>query len=625
MSASVNKVLKTGTKSVLKDGTNEKVKCWEVFLCREKSCPAYESNNLRCWLFSGTHCRDEVQGKFLEKIELCLNCEVFKENIDVDAMKVTLGVVNKQLTEFTKIINERDAEITGMSMELALGLSEVFEALRKIASGDPTVRISEASSIELISKLKYLVNLTAQEIGEIVDQAHEIAIGVAEHFDILHRVSMGDLKARVSGDSKVELLQSLKKVTNETIQSISKEISERKRAEASLQKAHDELEQRVEKRTAQLKIANEMLQQEIAERIRAEEALRKSEEQHRTMIETMNEGLCMVDKDGVITFVNDQFCEMTGYPRDELIGSPLAGLLDKENKRILKRQFSARMRGDSTPYEIVMIRKDNRKVDALVSPRPMFDEITHFSGSFGIFMDITERKQSEKKLLSYQEQLRSLASELFLVEERQRRCIATELNDYIGQTLYYCKNKLGVLKELVSTIEMKKSSNEILALIEQTIDYTKSLTFQLGTPILYEEGLEAALKWLGYQFQKQFDLKFHFEDDLKPKPLDDETAILLYQAARELLTNVTMHAKARNMKMSIQRDYKNVQINVEDDGIGFDISKIDPYANKTEGFGLFTIQERLKYLGGNFKFSSKPGHGTSATMIVPLKPVKKST
>jgi signal transduction histidine kinase len=91
------------------------------------------------------------------------------------------------------------------------------------------------------------------------------------------------------------------------------------------------------------------------------------------------------------------------------------------------------------------------------------------------------------------------------------------------------------------------------------------------------------------------------------------------------MINVARHAKARNVKISIQRDYKNMQIDVEDDGIGVDTTKIDPYAKATGSFGLFTIHERLKYLGGHFKFSSKPGLGTKGTIIVPLKPVKKST
>ncbi len=196
------------------------MKCWEIFKCNKIQCPAYESDDLKCWLFSETQCRDSIQGKFLEKIEMCLDCEMLKENKDVNAMKATIKVVNRQFKEFSRMIIERDKELESMSMELALSMSEVFEALKKISSGDPTVRISEYSNIELIRKLKKLINLTASEIGEIVDQSHEIAIGLAEHFDVLHKVSTGNLNVRVKGDSKVELLESLKRVTNETIVNI---------------------------------------------------------------------------------------------------------------------------------------------------------------------------------------------------------------------------------------------------------------------------------------------------------------------------------------------------------------------------------------------------------------------
>jgi len=110
-----------------------------------------------------------------------------------------------------------EEQVRRMNEALSEGLSEVFEALTRISSGDPLVRIPEASELELIVELKHMVNLTAENLGEIVDLSHEFAMGLAEHFNALHRVSEGDLTARVSADSEVELLESLKKVTNEMI------------------------------------------------------------------------------------------------------------------------------------------------------------------------------------------------------------------------------------------------------------------------------------------------------------------------------------------------------------------------------------------------------------------------
>lgn len=88
-----------------------KVKCWEVFQCKKKECPAYKSKDLRCWLFSGTHCRDEIQGKFLEKMEICSGCKVFSKNMDALTIAETIELMNKQLKEFRQIVDERDREL----------------------------------------------------------------------------------------------------------------------------------------------------------------------------------------------------------------------------------------------------------------------------------------------------------------------------------------------------------------------------------------------------------------------------------------------------------------------------------------------------------------------------------
>jgi signal transduction histidine kinase len=267
----------------------KKLRCWEIYGCENKECPAYKSRNFRCWLTSETNSLKEDHGKLLCKTETCLGCKVYKANVDAAVRKEVDKIVNKVLRKFREDIEDKDREMEKIGMELAISLSEVFEALRKIASGDPTVRIPETSDIELIGKLKHMVNLTAEEIGEIVDQSHDIAIDIAEHFDVLHRVSRGEMDARISGSSNVELMGALKTVTNEMIESISREIAERKQNQEALQKAREELEQRVRERTAELTISNERLTEEIESHKLAEQEIQKLNRDLHQKVEELTE------------------------------------------------------------------------------------------------------------------------------------------------------------------------------------------------------------------------------------------------------------------------------------------------------------------------------------------------
>jgi PAS domain S-box-containing protein len=138
----------------------------------------------------------------------------------------------------------------------------------------------------------------------------------------------------------------------------------------------------------------------------SENALRESEERYRLLIETMNEGLGMVDNKGIRTFVNRKFCEMTGYPKEELIGYPAAKLyVEDENQKIFQEQRIKRQKGEDDPYEIVITHKDGNKIQVLVSPKPVYDKDGQYIGSIAIFTDITDRKKAEEKLRESEQRL----------------------------------------------------------------------------------------------------------------------------------------------------------------------------------------------------------------------------
>jgi PAS domain S-box-containing protein len=239
--------------------------------------------------------------------------------------------------------------------------------------------------------------------------------------------------------------------------------------------------------------------------------------------------------------------------------------------------------------------------------------------------EIGTRKQAQTKLLVYQSRLRSLASELSLAEERTRRRIATDVHDHIGQNLAMAKMRLQLLAESVRTAQDRLVISEISDIIAGTIESTRSLTFEISPPVLYELGFEAAVEWLLRKARKQQGLKTDFQSDGYKKPLDETVCVFLFQAVRELLVNVAKHARAKNVTVSVYRQDEHIQVAVADDGVGFDTEKSESLQPNPAGFGLFSIRERLSYIGGKLKIHSAPGKGTEVTITAPLAGQERDT
>ncbi len=232
--------------------------------------------------------------------------------------------------------------------------------------------------------------------------------------------------------------------------------------------------------------------------------------------------------------------------------------------------------------------------------------------------DITVAKQQEREIIRNQKQLADLTEELLLTEERERRRIAVALHDSIGQSLAFSKRELGLLrKELPEPLLEKLDRTK--EQIDEAVQQTRSLTFELSPSTLYTFGLEAAIEELTEQFSRQEGFQCRLEVQDGDKPLSEQVKVLLYRATRELLINVSKHAAAQNVVIRIQRVNQSVRIEVEDDGKGFDANELESVAGKRLTFGLFSLRERLTHSRGSFDIQSIPGDGTRITMQAPLQ------
>ncbi len=364
------------------------------------------------------------------------------------------------------------------------------------------------------------------------------------------------------------------------------------------------------------------ISRDVTERRKAAKEIVEARDFLENVFNTSVDGIITTDWKGSLTMANRSAEEILGYETGELVGkhptelNPKGKDCSEEAKDFMTEIMEE---GFVKKVEQVWVRKDRTLVNVELNAALLKDSHGEITGSVASVRDITDRKKTEKRLNNYQNQLRSLASQLTLTEERARRHIATDLHDRIGQALAMTKIKLGSLRESASSIGLGDDVDKIRDLIEQSIQDTRSLIFDICPPLLYELGFEKAVEWLLENIQEQHGIDTLFKDDGIPKPLDDDMRVLLYQTVRELLMNIVKHAQAKKVRVSFKGNRGYVKISVEDDGIGFDPSKISSRVGKPEGFGLFRIVERLHYLGGEIQFESKPHHGTKISMVVPTE------
>lgn len=233
--------------------------------------------------------------------------------------------------------------------------------------------------------------------------------------------------------------------------------------------------------------------------------------------------------------------------------------------------------------------------------------------------EITKHKRTLAELRASQQQLRALSLQLAVAEESERRRLAFDLHDHVGQMLAMMQLRLHMLRESSGEEETKRAVGALTEQLASVIADVRNLTFDLSPPALNEIGLGAALDQLANQIVSSHGVVAQAEEDPSPKPLGSSERAILFRAARELMLNVVKHAKARHMNVVVRRRGGRVLVEVSDDGVGFEPSVLKgdlPDGRKT--FGLRSVHERLSTLGGDMKIESVPGKGTKVTLSAPL-------
>jgi PAS domain S-box-containing protein len=359
------------------------------------------------------------------------------------------------------------------------------------------------------------------------------------------------------------------------------------------------------------------IDRDITERNQAEEALLNAASEWKKTFDVIPDMIVVLDSEQKITRINKATTKAFGFSYKELLGKNYFNIINNFENSAEFRDYCNKTSDGKKYYLETHLPKLGG--DFAITSTPILGDNGNVIGSVHVLRDITERKKAESELLEYEKQLRSLSSRLTLTEESERRRIASNLHDNVGQKLALSKIKLGALQKEVSSSEHLASLKEIQELIDETVKQTRLLISDISPPILYELGLEAAVEWIAKKTQEQHGIACEVEIPKQNIAIGNDVRVILFQAVREALFNVVKHAQASRVKISIMRKGEFIQIEIVDDGIGFEYHKKDRYWITSAGFGLFNNRERLNQIGGNLEIVSASGQGTKTILTAPLK------
>jgi PAS domain S-box-containing protein len=381
------------------------------------------------------------------------------------------------------------------------------------------------------------------------------------------------------------------------------------------------LKKQVQNRTAELSAANLLLEFEIAEHKLIGEKLLISESKYRTLLENLPQKIFLKDRHSTYISCNSNYARDLGIMPEKIAG--------KTDYDFFPRELADKYQGDdnrvleSGQTEMLeeQYERDGKRTWIAIIKTPVLDDKGSVTGLLGALLNITERRRADEKLQQYQQRLKSLAVQLTLSEEQERRRIAEDLHDHIGQSLALARMQLaaackGIPKSDVQNAQFDAVSQSLLKAIQDT----RHLIFELSSPSLNELGLAAAIReWMDEKIVNNHGLEAEFFDHTQGLSLNKDLRAILFRNVRELLTNAIKHARAETISVWLESRAENLEITIQDDDVGFDPCNCRQNGEDCGGFGLFSVHERMTDLGGKLMVSSQPGEGCKAVLVLPMQ------
>ncbi len=357
------------------------------------------------------------------------------------------------------------------------------------------------------------------------------------------------------------------------------------------------------------------VKEDVTPRKLAEQALKESELKYRNLVENLNEGIWVIDRNTITTFVNSRMSEMLGYTKEEMIGRSLFDFIEKEEFASTSSAVERRKNGMKEHHDAVIMTKSKKRLDISVETYPVFNSNGEYEGAVAAISDITEQKKATEAVEASRDQLRQLAIRVEQVREEERTSIAREIHDELGQNLTGLKMNLSWLAKKL--VDQKKLHDKVLHmsdLVDVTIDEVRQIATELRPGMLDELGLGAAMVWHGKNFEQESGIECRVEIDGSIQNISRQYSTAMFRIFQESLTNVARHSKASSVVAVLSAVDDILRMELTDNGIGIS----DTVVNDPKSIGLLGMKERALALNGCVLISCGKGNGTKITTMIPL-------